>query len=85
MCLFLRTHGIEYTWTNAYSPEENGLVEKMTGVVTSQVRCVLTTADMPFLLWGDALNFAVEVRNISASSALNGDTPYFRLFGESRL
>ena len=82
MCLFLRNHGIEYTWTNSYSPEENGLVEKMNGIVMSQVRYVWTTADMPFLLWREALNFAVEVRSISASSTLNGNTPYFRCFGE---
>ena len=58
--LFLRNNVIEYTWTNAYSPEENGLVEHMNGVVMSQIRCVLTTADMPFLLWGEAFNFAIE-------------------------
>ena len=50
MCWFLRNNGIEYTWTDAYSPEENGLFEHMNGVVVSQVWCVLTTADMPFLL-----------------------------------
>ncbi|RAW24538.1 hypothetical protein PC110_g19037 [Phytophthora cactorum] len=32
---FLRSQGIEFTWTNAYSPEENGLVEKTNGVVMS--------------------------------------------------
>ncbi|KAG2874828.1 hypothetical protein PC116_g27868 [Phytophthora cactorum] len=37
---------------------------------------------MPYLLWGEEFNFAVEVGNICASSALDGDTPYFRRFGE---
>ena len=32
---------------------------------------------------GEAFNFAVEVWNISASSALNGDTPYFRRLDRS--
>lgn len=79
---FLRACGIEYTWTNAYSPEENGLVEKMNGVVMARVRCLLKTADMPFSLWGEAFEFAVEVGNVSGTSALEGDTPYFRRFGE---
>ncbi|KAE8883878.1 hypothetical protein PF005_g19548 [Phytophthora fragariae] len=79
---FLTAHGIEYTWTNAYSPEENGLVERMNGIVAAQVRCILTTANMPDLLWGEAFGFAVEVRDISATKPLNGETPYFRRYGE---
>ncbi|GMF24220.1 unnamed protein product [Phytophthora fragariaefolia] len=79
---FLTTRGIEYTWTNGYSPEENGLVERMNGIVAAQVRCILTTANLPDLLWGEAFGFAVEVRNISATKPLNGKTPYFRRFRE---
>ncbi|KAE9070628.1 hypothetical protein PF007_g26875 [Phytophthora fragariae] len=71
---FLEANGIEYTTTNAYSPEENGLVEKMNGVVMSRVRCLLTAANMPWSLWGEAFNFAIEVMNISGSSALGGET-----------
>ncbi|POM79366.1 Hypothetical protein PHPALM_2986 [Phytophthora palmivora] len=36
---------------------------------------------MPSLLWGEAFNFAVEVRNIWATKALDGETPYFVRFG----
>ncbi|OWZ04121.1 Integrase, catalytic core protein, partial [Phytophthora megakarya] len=45
--IFLRSKGIEYTTTNPYSPEENGLVERMNDVVLSRVRCLLTAANMP--------------------------------------
>ncbi|KAE9002116.1 hypothetical protein PR003_g18342 [Phytophthora rubi] len=38
--------------------------------------------DMPILLWGEAFTFALEVLNISPSSALAGETPYTRRFGE---
>ncbi|GMF40654.1 unnamed protein product [Phytophthora fragariaefolia] len=79
---FLEANGIEYTTTNAYSPEENGLVEKMDGVGMSHVRCLLTAANMPWSLWGEAFNFAIEVMNISGSSALGGETPYYRRFSE---
>ncbi|KAE9133414.1 hypothetical protein PF007_g3367 [Phytophthora fragariae] len=79
---FLRAHGIEWTLTNAYSPEENGLVKHMNGVVMSRVRSLLTLVDMPILLWGEAFIFALEVLNISPSSALAGETPYTRHFGE---
>jgi hypothetical protein len=48
---FLQTHGIALAKTNAYSPEENGLVERMHGVVLSRVRSLLTMVDLPNLLW----------------------------------
>ncbi|KAE8960665.1 hypothetical protein PR002_g30139 [Phytophthora rubi] len=79
---FLEANGIEYTTTNAYSPEENGLVEKTNGVVMSRVRCLLTAANMPGSRWGEAFNFAIEVMNISGSSVLGVETPYYRRFGE---
>ncbi|OWZ17083.1 Rve-domain-containing hypothetical protein [Phytophthora megakarya] len=82
LCTYFHDHGIEYTWTNAYSPEENGLVEKMNGVMMSRVWCILTASNMPWLLWGGAFLFAIEAGNVCASSALNGETPYYRRFDE---
>ncbi|KAE9001680.1 hypothetical protein PR002_g17848 [Phytophthora rubi] len=82
MKTFLRANGVEFLWTNAYSPEENGLVEKMNGVLLARVRSLLTTAHMPESLWDEAFTFAVEVVNVSASSGLDGDTPFARRFGE---
>lgn len=80
---FLKGRGIKFLRTNAYSPEENGLVEKMNGVLMARVRSLLTTAHMPDCLWGEAFKYAVEVVNVSPSTALGGDTPYARRFGES--
>ncbi|POM76643.1 Gag-pol Polyprotein [Phytophthora palmivora] len=48
---YFTAQGIEYTWTNAYSPKENGLVERMNGVMAAQVRRLLANAHMPDLLW----------------------------------
>ncbi|KAE8968107.1 hypothetical protein PR002_g27858 [Phytophthora rubi] len=79
---FIRGKGIEFLWTNAYSPEENGLVEKMNGVLEARIRSLLTTATMPWMLWGEAFMFAVDVSNVSPSRGLGGDTPYTRRFGE---
>ena len=66
---------------NLYSPEENGLVERMNGIVMSRVGRLLTTVDMPYLLWGEAFTFASELINIIPSEDLDGDTPYTRHFG----
>ena len=71
-------------WTNAYSSEENGLVERMNGLVMSRVRSLLTTVDMPNMLWGEAFQFALEIINISPSAALSGEAPYTRRSGRRR-
>lgn len=47
----------------------------------TRVRCLLAAANMPSSLWGETFGFNVDVINISASGALDGDTPYFRRFG----
>ncbi|GMF52861.1 unnamed protein product [Phytophthora fragariaefolia] len=66
---YLRERGISLITTNTYSPEENGLVERMHGIVLSRIRSLLTTVDMPERLWGEAFQFAVEVLNVSPSYA----------------
>ena len=68
--------GIHMIWTNAYSPEENGLVERLNGIIMGRVRSLLTTANMPSSLWGEACRFVVDVYNVTASRALGGCTPY---------
>jgi hypothetical protein len=79
---FLRGRGIEFLWTNAYSPEESGLVDKMNDVLEARIRSLLTTANMSWLLWGEAFLFAVDVVNVSPSRGLGGETPYSRRFSE---
>lgn len=50
--MFLRSRVILLLITSAYSHEENGLVEHMNGLVLSRIRSLLTTVNMPSLLWG---------------------------------
>ncbi|GMF51908.1 unnamed protein product [Phytophthora fragariaefolia] len=72
---------IAVTKTNPYTPGENGLVERMHGVALARVRSMLTMVDLPNL-WGEALAFSVEILTISPSSALMGNNPYTRRFGD---
>ena len=60
----LRQNRVEFLSTTAYNPEENGLVERVHGIVISPVRKLLTTVDMPYLLWVEALKIALEMLNI---------------------
>lgn len=48
-------HDIIRQFTNAYTPQENGIAERATGVVLPRIRAMLTTTHLPNLLWGEAL------------------------------
>ncbi|POM77091.1 Rve domain containing hypothetical protein [Phytophthora palmivora] len=78
---FLLEHGIELLTTNAYTPEENCLVEKLNGTLMNKVRAILEAAQLPFCLWGEVLGYVVEVDNMSATKALNGITPFEKIWG----
>ncbi|KAE9032098.1 hypothetical protein PF010_g33412 [Phytophthora fragariae] len=49
---FLSEHGIRLLTTNAYTPEENCLVEKLNGKLLSKVRAIRDAANLPACLWG---------------------------------
>ncbi|KAE8887708.1 hypothetical protein PF005_g13004 [Phytophthora fragariae] len=79
---FLDDHGIELLTTNAYTPEENCLVEKLNCTLMGKVRAIGEAAALPFCLWGEVLGYVIEVDNMSATKALNGITPFEKLYGQ---
>ncbi|OWZ15495.1 Integrase, catalytic core protein [Phytophthora megakarya] len=79
--LFLRDDGIDILKTNSYTPEENCIVEKLNGTLMSKMLSITEAAGLPECLWGEVLGYVVEVDNMSTTKALNGMTPYEKLFG----
>ncbi|KAF4144275.1 Integrase core domain [Phytophthora infestans] len=77
---FLSEHGIRLMTTNAYTPEENGLVEKLNGKLLSKLRAIRDAANLPQCLWGKILHYVVHVDNMSLTKALGSMTPYQRLY-----
>ncbi|KAE9069067.1 hypothetical protein PF010_g26802 [Phytophthora fragariae] len=49
---FLVDHGIELRPTNAYTPEENSLVERQNGNLVNKVRAIREGTGLPESLWG---------------------------------
>ncbi|KAG3239214.1 hypothetical protein PI124_g15835 [Phytophthora idaei] len=72
---FLVEHGIQLLMTNAYTPEENCLVEKLNGNLLNKVRAIRQATGLPAALWGEILLYVVEVDNMSPTKALTGTTP----------
>ncbi|OWZ12031.1 DNA binding protein [Phytophthora megakarya] len=78
---FFRKNGIRALPTNAYTPEENCLVEKLNGKLMSKVRAIREAAYLPTCLWGEVLHYVVHVDNMSVTKALGNITPYQKPWG----
>jgi hypothetical protein len=90
---FLKKHGIRHERTQVYSPEQNGLSERLNRTLTEKARCLLRQASLPLTFWGEAIRMANFLRNHSPAECLEGKVPaeiwkdqvptvkYFRKFG----
>lgn len=58
-----------------YTPQQNGLAEKMNKTILERVRCMLLTANLPKSLWGEAVNTTAYLINRCPSTALNFKVP----------
>lgn len=85
--------GIKHETTIPYTPQQNGVSERMNRTVIEKARCMLFDSQLPKKFWAEAVNAAVHVLNRSPTSVLNGQIPeevwsnkkintnYFRVFG----
>ncbi len=91
---YLQQHGIQHQLTVTYTPQQNGVAERMNRTLVDCVRSLLQTAKLEKKFWAEALSTAVYVRNRVTSSSLprnitpyhlwKGNSPdlsYFRVFG----
>ncbi len=91
---YLIRHGIQHQLTVAYTPQQNGVSERMNRTLMDCVRSLLHTANLDKKFWAEALSTAVHVRNRVFSRSLprnvtpykrwmgtNPDVSYFRVFG----
>ena len=91
---YLDQHGVMHQTTIAYTPQQNGVAERMNRTLVDLVRSMLHAKNMDKKFWAEALQTAVYIRNRVASRALprrttphlrwNGSTPdlsHCRVFG----
>ena len=74
---YLLEHGIQHQLTVAYTPQQNGVAERMNRTLMDCVRSLLHTAKLDKKFWAEALSTAVYIRNrvISRSLPIN-TTPH---------
>ncbi|KAE9022030.1 hypothetical protein PF005_g6545 [Phytophthora fragariae] len=77
---FCDTLGIGQTFTNAYSPQENGFVERVNGVVLPRLRAMLAATHLPSSLWGGSLLHVMATLNRLPTKPLGLVPPHQKLF-----
>ena len=71
----LMESGIQHQTSVPYSPQQNGVAERMNRSVVERARCMLFHAGLPKIFWAEAVTNAVYLINRSVCSAISGCTP----------
>lgn len=56
-------NGIKHEKTVTYTPQQNGVAERMNRTIMEKVRCLLIDADMAHVFWAEALSAAIDIIN----------------------
>ena len=73
---YCSSKGVRREKSISYTPQQNGVAERMNRTLMECVRAMLTHAQLDKSLWAEAVTSAVYVRNRSPTSALKQKTPY---------
>lgn len=61
---YLDETGIVGEYTAAYTPEQNGVSERLNRTLMDMTRSMLDQAGLPPSFWAEAITTAVEIRNL---------------------
>ncbi|CAB4035006.1 Retrovirus-related Pol poly from transposon TNT 1-94 [Paramuricea clavata] len=78
---YLKAKGIKHELTVPYSPQQNGVAERMNRTLVESARSMIAQARLPKMYWAEAISTAVYVRNRMPTTAIKGNTtPYERWY-----
>lgn len=72
---FCKQHGIERHRTCAYTPQQNGVAERMNRTIMEKVRCLLNESGLEEKFWAEAIATSVYVINRTPSAANDCNIP----------
>ena len=73
---FYASKGIVHQFTNPYTPEQNGVSEKLNRTLIESGKSMLFHAGLPLSFWAEVVNTATYLHNSSPVSSLPDKTPY---------
>lgn len=68
---YFAKHGIKHEKSTPYSPQQNGLAERMNRTIIEKARCMLIDSKLAKTFWAEAVHAAVNVINAIVCSATN--------------
>lgn len=66
---FCTENGILHDFTNPYSPQQNGIAERLNRTIMESARSMLYKANLPLHFWAEACSVAVFLQNCSPTVA----------------
>jgi transposase InsO family protein len=72
---YCKSEGIVRHYTVPYTPQQNGVAERMNRTIISKARCMLSDAGLHRHFWTEAASTACYLINRSPSIAINKKTP----------
>lgn len=72
---FCKDSGIRRQFTVPYSPEQNGMSERMNRTLVERAKCLLIDAKVPKKFWAEAVSTAAYLINRSPTKAIDYKTP----------
>lgn len=80
---YLKEHGITREVTTPYSPEQNGVAERMNRTLIESAKAMLFHSGMSNMFWAEAVATAAYVRNRRPTRAIKDKvTPYEKWYGQ---
>ncbi|CAK9800955.1 Retrovirus-related Pol polyprotein from transposon TNT 1-94 [Anthophora plagiata] len=73
---YLEECGIKREQTASYSPQQNGVAERMNRTLLEMARCMLADSQLPTKFWAEAVVTAAYIRNRCPSKSLDHATPF---------
>lgn len=82
---YAKRNGIQIEYTQAYSPQMNGVSERMNRSVYNKARALMLESNLPKNLWGEAVRCAMYQINRCPCAAINFRTPAEIFYGKNDL
>jgi transposase InsO family protein len=76
---YIENKGITFQPSTPYSPESNGVAERINRTLMAKVRAILVDAKLPAYLWDYLAEIVAYLTNRSPSAAISGITPVQKL------
>lgn len=81
--IFFQEKGIQFEFTIRYTPQQNGVAERMNRTIIEKARCMLLHSKLEKEFWSEAALTAVYLINRSPTSTLDGKIPASLWFNET--